>query len=395
MLSDPRRRVRADQVGIRAIPKDSCPRVRDAARPGGSRTEPFRESLASLASFLDGAGLDGAGLDGAGPDRADASASGRGSRRAAPRRELEERLLWKSRGIERRLARDRRPGTAIAAVRASAAPPRGSRRPAARSRACPARADRHRQDAARETLARELRRPALARAHRLRRVRAPPRARASLARRRASSDTRRAGISRALAEIPRASSSSTRSRRRTQVEFCFRSSTRGVLTDGRGRASRSSGRSPSRRRTLIEMAGAARRSIRGARPCSDAIGSRRSRARPSSAASARIPGPDRRNRPLEEPRPRAPRRSRAELRDLAIRARRAGRSVAFPPEIARWIAERGFSAEHGARGIARAVRRDVEAPLADLVLEGSLGDAPDGIARARIESDRVVFEFER
>jgi hypothetical protein len=41
------------------------------------------------------------------------------------------------------------------------------------------------------------------------------------------------------------------------------------------------------------------------------------------------------------------------------------------------------------------VRRDVEAPLADLVLEGSLGDAPDGIARARIESDRVVFEFER
>jgi len=87
--------------------------------------------------------------------------------------------------------------------------------------------------------------------------------------------------------------------------------------------------------------------------------------------------------------------ARLELRDLALRARRAGRRVAFRPEIARWIAERGFSAEYGARGVARAVRREVETPLADLLLDGAASGSADGLARARIDADRVVFDIER
>jgi ATP-dependent Clp protease ATP-binding subunit ClpC len=86
--------------------------------------------------------------------------------------------------------------------------------------------------------------------------------------------------------------------------------------------------------------------------------------------------------------------ARLELRDLAVRARRAGRPVVFRPEIARWIAERGFSAEHGARGIAHAVRREIEAPLAELVLREKDGASPVDLApaRARVEDDRIVFE---
>ncbi len=86
--------------------------------------------------------------------------------------------------------------------------------------------------------------------------------------------------------------------------------------------------------------------------------------------------------------------ARLELRDLAVRARKAGRPVVFRPEIARWIAERGFTAEHGARGIAHAVRREIEAPLAELVLRERDGASQVDLApvRARIEADRVVFE---
>jgi ATP-dependent Clp protease ATP-binding subunit ClpC len=84
--------------------------------------------------------------------------------------------------------------------------------------------------------------------------------------------------------------------------------------------------------------------------------------------------------------------ARGQLFDLALRSRRAGLAVAFPAEIARWIGERSFSPEHGAREVARAIRREVEAPLSRLLLEG----VPDGtaLARARVVDDRVAFAFE-
>jgi ATP-dependent Clp protease ATP-binding subunit ClpA len=81
---------------------------------------------------------------------------------------------------------------------------------------------------------------------------------------------------------------------------------------------------------------------------------------------------------------------------LAVRSRKAGLRVAFGPEIARWIAARGFSAEHGARGIVRTVRKEVEAPLAETIVALSRGRSRSGraLARARIEDDRLVFDVD-
>jgi ATP-dependent Clp protease ATP-binding subunit ClpA len=58
------------------------------------------------------------------------------------------------------------------------------------------------------------------------------------------------------------------------------------------------------------------------------------------------------------------------LADLARRSRRRGITVAFRPAVARWVAERGFSAESGARELVHVVRREIETRLAELVLEG-------------------------
>jgi ATP-dependent Clp protease ATP-binding subunit ClpC len=108
----------------------------------------------------------------------------------------------------------------------------------------------------------------------------------------------------------------------------------------------------------------------------------------------------------------AERIARTELKNLAMRSRRAGLRVAFRPDVARWIAERGFSPEHGARGIVRAIRKEIEAPLADVLLDPRLAPLrettrePVGrvravsrrkarpLARARIEDGRAVFDLE-
>jgi len=86
--------------------------------------------------------------------------------------------------------------------------------------------------------------------------------------------------------------------------------------------------------------------------------------------------------------------ARRELRDLAVRSRRAGFRVAFGREVAQWIAERGFSPEHGARGIVRTVRSDVEAPLSSWLLDrrARAGARRMVWARARVERDRAVFD---
>jgi ATP-dependent Clp protease ATP-binding subunit ClpC len=93
----------------------------------------------------------------------------------------------------------------------------------------------------------------------------------------------------------------------------------------------------------------------------------------------------------------AERIARLQVQDLALRSRRAGLPVAFPPGIARWIAERGFSPEHGARGIARAIRADLEAPLARLLLDRRGPDRREttrAFARARVDDDRAVFDLD-
>jgi len=57
------------------------------------------------------------------------------------------------------------------------------------------------------------------------------------------------------------------------------------------------------------------------------------------------------------------------LEDLAVRVRRRRAKVAFGRKVARWVAERGFRPESGARELRRVVEREIEAPLAELFLE--------------------------
>ncbi len=58
-----------------------------------------------------------------------------------------------------------------------------------------------------------------------------------------------------------------------------------------------------------------------------------------------------------------------QLSELVARVRKRGRRVAFTPAVAGWIAKNGFAVESGAREIRRAIRRSIEGPLAELLLE--------------------------
>jgi len=330
------------------------------------------------------------------------------------RRELEERLLWKSRGIERRLARavvgqERAVAAVVRAVRRAAAGLGAPGRPLA-SLLFLGRTGTGKTLLA-ETLARELfdgarslvkidcGEYALPHEH-ARLIGSPP----------GFVGHEEGGqLSRALAEDPaRVVLFDEIEKAHPRMHGVLLSILDdGVLTDGRGR------RVSFERAVVVLTSNAGAREMGAAgRPLGFAAGGRPGTDGPSSLGRDRLEAIarealERRFSPeflgridetvLFEELDAAAAESiaRLELRDLAIRARRAGRPVAFSQEIARWIARRGFSAEHGARGIARAVRRDVEAPLADLVLEGASGDAADGIARARIESDRIAFEIER
>jgi ATP-dependent Clp protease ATP-binding subunit ClpC len=81
-----------------------------------------------------------------------------------------------------------------------------------------------------------------------------------------------------------------------------------------------------------------------------------------------------------------------QLSELAARARRRGLKVAFTPAVAKWVAEKGYSPEYGARELRRVITRELEGPLSRLVLDGP---PRRGIVRARIHEDRPEFEVER
>jgi ATP-dependent Clp protease ATP-binding subunit ClpC len=85
--------------------------------------------------------------------------------------------------------------------------------------------------------------------------------------------------------------------------------------------------------------------------------------------------------------------ARRQLVDLAVRVRRAGGKVAFTRAVADWVAARAFRPEHGAREVRHVIQRELEPPLARLLLAGTLGD--DDLVRARVRGDRVAFAVER
>jgi len=63
--------------------------------------------------------------------------------------------------------------------------------------------------------------------------------------------------------------------------------------------------------------------------------------------------------------------------------------VVFEPPVARFLAERGYRPEWGARELRRTVEKEVESPLSELVLEHDLkrGDR----VQVRVRRDRLVF----
>ncbi len=80
-----------------------------------------------------------------------------------------------------------------------------------------------------------------------------------------------------------------------------------------------------------------------------------------------------------------------QLGELAARARRRGLKVAFTAAVAKWVVERGFSSDYGARELRRVVTREIEGPLSRLMLEGT---PRRGLIRARIQGDAPSFELD-
>jgi ATP-dependent Clp protease ATP-binding subunit ClpC len=84
--------------------------------------------------------------------------------------------------------------------------------------------------------------------------------------------------------------------------------------------------------------------------------------------------------------------AQARLTDLAIRARRSGTIVAFTPSVARWVAERGFRPEHGARELRHIIQREIEPRLAALLLAEEPGT--DRMVRVRVQAGELRLEIE-
>jgi ATP-dependent Clp protease ATP-binding subunit ClpC len=80
------------------------------------------------------------------------------------------------------------------------------------------------------------------------------------------------------------------------------------------------------------------------------------------------------------------------LQALALRSRKRGLRVAFSPAVARWVAERGFHPDSGAREVRRVIERSIEAPLAELLLAGA--GRSRSLVRARVRRGELSFALE-
>ncbi len=63
--------------------------------------------------------------------------------------------------------------------------------------------------------------------------------------------------------------------------------------------------------------------------------------------------------------------------------------VVFEPPVARFLAEKGYRPEWGARELRRTVEKEVESPLSELVLENDLGRGDR--VQVQVRRDRLVF----
>ena len=81
------------------------------------------------------------------------------------------------------------------------------------------------------------------------------------------------------------------------------------------------------------------------------------------------------------------------LEGMAVRAaRRHGIKVAFTPAVARLVVDRGFSPEFGARELRHVIQREIEPPLAQLLMDNTV--TADHLVRVRIRNGELCFEIE-
>jgi len=96
---------------------------------------------------------------------------------------------------------------------------------------------------------------------------------------------------------------------------------------------------------------------------------------------------------FDELRPEAVERIAAmKLQELACRTRARGTRVAFTPAVARWVAQRAYSPEFGAREVRRVLQRDVEPEITERMLEGAVDR--DQLLRVRVRCGALCFEVE-
>ena len=81
-----------------------------------------------------------------------------------------------------------------------------------------------------------------------------------------------------------------------------------------------------------------------------------------------------------------------QLTSLAVRARRRGARVAFTPAVARWVVDRGFSQQYGARELRGVIQREIEPSLASLLLHSELSD--DHLIRVRVRQGELELDLE-
>ena len=80
------------------------------------------------------------------------------------------------------------------------------------------------------------------------------------------------------------------------------------------------------------------------------------------------------------------------LREVADLLKRRGIGATFSPQVRVLLAKQGFSEEYGARELRRLIKRHIEDPLTELILDNDLG--PGAKVSVRVRNGSYTFAFE-
>jgi ATP-dependent Clp protease ATP-binding subunit ClpA len=80
------------------------------------------------------------------------------------------------------------------------------------------------------------------------------------------------------------------------------------------------------------------------------------------------------------------------LQDLAQIAQRAGVVLKFSPEVKRYVVDIGWSRECGARELKRTIKKHLETPLTDLILQRTIREG--ATVKVRVSKRELVFDAE-